>query len=212
MILTCVLLRKMLDNRRSRWSENKFILPVKPKLADRTIENFDVAPLLFGTFDLVFAFDPKLSALLQNALCLDHPLPIQFNHIFVIQAACSGLVLIARLAENRSGIVCIGRINHDDIKEAVFVWQVRNAVYTGIDRVFHEQEMALYLRDDTKECFLAVTNKGQEALNFQLPSCGDFDSLIASLIASATPTGRLGNTSKAFEARTTVGFFSPSIK
>ncbi len=34
--------------------------------------------------------------------------------------------------------------------------RLRNAVYTGIDRAFHEREMALYLRDDTKECFLAV--------------------------------------------------------
>jgi aminoglycoside 6'-N-acetyltransferase I len=38
--------------------------------------------------------------------------------------------------------------------------RLRNAVYTGIDRAFHEQEMALYLRDDTKECFLAVGENG----------------------------------------------------
>ncbi len=38
--------------------------------------------------------------------------------------------------------------------------RLRNAVYTGIDRAFHEREMALYLRDDTKECFLAVGENG----------------------------------------------------
>ncbi|MCA9024379.1 MAG: GNAT family N-acetyltransferase [Planctomycetaceae bacterium] len=38
--------------------------------------------------------------------------------------------------------------------------RLRNAVYTGIGRTFHEQEMVLYLRDDTKECFLAISENG----------------------------------------------------
>lgn len=40
----------------------------------------------------------------------------------------------------------------------------------------------------------------------------DCDSSIASLIASATPSGLIENASMAFESRTTVGFFSPSIR
>ena len=38
------------------------------------------------------------------------------------------------------------------------------------------------------------------------------DSSIASLIASATPSGLIENASMAFESLTTVGFFSPSIR
>ncbi|MEZ6129547.1 MAG: GNAT family N-acetyltransferase [Planctomycetaceae bacterium] len=38
--------------------------------------------------------------------------------------------------------------------------RLRDAVYTGVDRAFHEQEMTLHLRDKTKECFLAVMESG----------------------------------------------------
>jgi aminoglycoside 6'-N-acetyltransferase I len=33
--------------------------------------------------------------------------------------------------------------------------RLREDVYTGIDRAFHQQEMELYLRDDSKTCLLA---------------------------------------------------------
>ncbi len=38
--------------------------------------------------------------------------------------------------------------------------RLRNAVYSGIDPAFHEQEIDQFLRDDTKECFLAVGANG----------------------------------------------------
>ncbi len=38
--------------------------------------------------------------------------------------------------------------------------RLREAVYTDIDRKFHEQEMELYVSDDSKECFLVVTESG----------------------------------------------------
>ena len=38
--------------------------------------------------------------------------------------------------------------------------RLREAVYTGIDDEFHDQEMELFLGDDTKECFLAITDAG----------------------------------------------------
>ena len=38
--------------------------------------------------------------------------------------------------------------------------RLREAVYSGIDGEFHDQEMELFLGDDTKECFLAITDAG----------------------------------------------------
>jgi aminoglycoside 6'-N-acetyltransferase I len=38
--------------------------------------------------------------------------------------------------------------------------RLREDVYTGIDRAFHQQEMALYLHDDGKQCLLAITDDG----------------------------------------------------
>lgn len=39
--------------------------------------------------------------------------------------------------------------------------RLREAVYTGIDQTFHEQEMELFLNDETKECFLAIADSGK---------------------------------------------------
>lgn len=39
--------------------------------------------------------------------------------------------------------------------------RLREAVYTGIDREFHEQEMEQFFEGDGNECLLAVTNDGQ---------------------------------------------------
>ena len=38
--------------------------------------------------------------------------------------------------------------------------RLREGVYTGIDRDFHEREIELFGKDDTKECFLAFANNG----------------------------------------------------
>ena len=39
--------------------------------------------------------------------------------------------------------------------------RLREAVYTGVDREFHVQEIGLFREDDTKECFLAVSEDGK---------------------------------------------------
>lgn len=39
--------------------------------------------------------------------------------------------------------------------------RLREAVYMGVDRSFHEQEMSLFLADQSKECFLAVAGSGE---------------------------------------------------
>ena len=38
--------------------------------------------------------------------------------------------------------------------------RLREDLYRGINRSFHEQEMELYLADATKECFLAIDGGG----------------------------------------------------
>lgn len=37
---------------------------------------------------------------------------------------------------------------------------MREAVYTGIDRAFHETEIDMFLRDATKECLIAMSERG----------------------------------------------------
>ncbi len=38
--------------------------------------------------------------------------------------------------------------------------RLREAVYFGIDRLFHQREMELFLGEENKECFLALTESG----------------------------------------------------
>ena len=39
--------------------------------------------------------------------------------------------------------------------------RLREAVYTGLNREYHRQEMEIYHRDSTKECLLAVGESGK---------------------------------------------------
>ncbi len=39
--------------------------------------------------------------------------------------------------------------------------RLRMAVYSGVEQVFHEQEMELFFGDESKECFLAAASSGE---------------------------------------------------
>lgn len=82
----------------------------------------------------------------------------------------------------------------------------------GLRRVFRvamvrhrplaQQEARAFSRDH----FFRMAAESAQAGNHEA------DSLMAWRIASATPIGLIENTLNAFESRTTVGFFSPSIR
>lgn len=82
----------------------------------------------------------------------------------------------------------------------------------GLRRVFRVTIVRTRLLAQQEACPFSRNHFLHVAAEVTQSRYHEADSLMASRIASATPKGLIRNTSNAFESRTTVGFFSPSIR